>query len=203
MLALHLPEGFRDRRAGDAVIQRAAGDAVAQLDEIRHIHCHIADLHLFFRFRTGRCADVHEQLRHGSVLRAVLFGFKIRYAARAVLKAHLARHGDDRVHAAHVRYAQEAVLVDVHNDEADLIHVRAEHDLLAGSSLLHGDQVAERVVVYFIRKRLHIAADHVADRLLPAGGAVCRQNAFEHILIKHNHNTSSNFLVFRKESASL
>ena len=90
MHVLHRAEGFHHRRAGDAVVKRARGNAAAHFNKVRYIHRNIADLHLCLGLFARRCADVHKQLRHGCILCAMLFGFKIGHAVRAVFKLNLA-----------------------------------------------------------------------------------------------------------------
>ena len=82
----------------------------------------------------------------------------------------------------------EALVVDVGDQEADLVHVRGEHDLLGlllragaglGARLLHRDDRAQRVDRDAVEQALDLALDQFGDAVLAAGHARGQAQFFE------------------------
>ena len=87
------------------------------------------------------------------------------------------------------RNAQKSGFVDVHDDQADLVHVGRKHHAPAALPLAVHDQVAERVTPDGVGMGSGIALNAGSDGVLTAGGAVAEQQILEH-LFKHFHSTS-------------
>ena len=77
--------------------------------------------------------------------------------------------------------AQEAVLLDVGDDDAHAVHVSSQHDLFA-RPLLVDDQVAQGVLGDVIGVRLRCLADGGADGALVPGHAVGTGQGFQSFL---------------------
>src|SRR5690606_33959773 len=120
-----------------------------------------ADAHVLFGLLlTGR-SDVDEQLVEVDVFGP--FDFLDAHGADdAVVKHDLLAQQRRGAHAAHGGEAQEAVVVDVGDDDADFVHVGGDHDAAGRRSALSaatGDDVSLRVPCYFVRQRLHQVVD--------------------------------------------
>jgi len=72
-------------------------------------------------------------------------------------------HQGVRADAADAGKAHEAVRVDMRGDQADLVHVRRQHDAPAVFAFFAfaDEQVAERVRTDFIGQRFHFEADDI------------------------------------------
>ena len=106
-------------------------------------------------------------------------GLKANHARNSLVAHQHAAAGDHtRINAAHAIKAQQAFLRRKADDEADLVHVRAEHHMLfilvrAGAV---GVQVAHHIAVHLRafaagEQALGLGADRLAGLMLITGGA--------------------------------
>jgi len=162
-----LPERLDQHGAAGPIVHRLGDQPIPSLfararetGDVSHAHRHILR-------RGGPYVEEH-LLPLGNVVGAQPL-FRADDSHRAVGKAHPPAQQRLWLHAPHAPHPQESLLVDVGDDEANLVHVRRQHDALAvrrGSASTpasppHGDEVAERI-------RAHLA-NHVANRLLDEG----------------------------------
>ena len=87
-----------------------------------------------------------------------------------VRNAHPLRDERLRVEASQGLQAQEAVVVDVTHDEADLVEVTGEHHLARALTrpVANGDDVAETVGLHPVDVRRHLTAVDVSDSVFEA-----------------------------------
>ena len=78
-----------------------------------------------------------------------------------------------RVKPAQRLQADKALVVDELHDEADLVHVGGDHQLLrlGGAAALEADQVAHRVAVDPVDQRPHFGADDLPQAVFLSGDA--------------------------------
>ena len=152
----------------------------------------VADPHGGFGLRPALCADVDRELRDRDRLFALLPLQKVDrlradHAGHGAVHAHGAAGKHRRADAADGLEFQKAVFGDVRDDEAHLVHVRAEHQLFDGAlfALLEGDDVAQRRDLHAVRQRLDLLQDQRADRVLLAGDADRRAELFQQFNIFH------------------
>ncbi len=163
--------GLDEDRAADAVVHSFGHDPLAHVGEGAHETHDLAQSIRGFGL-AGR-ADIDVELGEIGVLAELGSLFGSNDANGAVGELHPPagqRHGID---AANPLRAQEPLFVDVADDEADLVHVRGQHHLLALTGpLFQGDQVAHRVDADLVGQRFHFRADDLADLFLAARRAI-------------------------------
>src|SRR5690606_19451832 len=170
--------------AARPVVERLAGDDLAEVVELLPQRDHVADADLGLDV-VGAEAEVDEEVRELRDLRALLLRADVDGLAGRVHHAdqlltrqrgvHRDLAGEEvaRVEAAELLQAEEALVVDELHEEADLVHVggqhRARRAVLLGA--LHGVQVAHRVRLQLVDDALQLGLDDLADALLTAGYA--------------------------------
>ena len=176
----------------DAVIQGTAGDAAAQEagnTAIQGAEVTDLDLSLGLLLVLGTDVDV-------ALIGAQLGGSGIdlghQDALEAACEGDLRERGGDPVDTADGVDADEAAVLDVGYQEADLVHVGAEHDLLllglGGGAVLDGDEVAHGVVVALIRDGGNDGQKLIRNGLLAAGNGARggeSLNEVEHVFFLH------------------
>ena len=172
------PRGLQEDVHARPVVQRGAGDALAQLAEVAVEGHDVADAE-----RLGGLLGVEPGEHVGVVQRPVLGGL-LGGRVRGVDSHHpvvvaLAGVDGDRVSAERVRvptaerlHGAEAVVVDVAHDQPDLVHVRGDEHLVVGvrAPLDGGDDVPHRVRPHGVDGGEFVAHD-VAHAVLVADGA--------------------------------
>src|SRR3954471_14716996 len=93
-----------------------------------------------------------------------------------------------RIPAANRVGVDEAVLVDVRNDEANLVSVAGAHDSQRRFCIANGDHVAVQVGADLVGKIGSVLPDDFLDRLLVAARAGRFQNVLEKLLGGWFHN---------------
>jgi hypothetical protein len=169
-------EGLEHDEDADAIVHRLAQVVAADLLQ-RAVHRHVvADAHGLLDL-LGRHAEVHvELLGLGSLLVPVLL--EVRRLARGLQGAaqrRAARGRDDDALGDHVRWVvpaqglepDEALIVDVPDQEADLVHVRGDHNAPIIPPPLRADDAAQRVGADLVRQRTQLLAGDLALPVLP------------------------------------
>ncbi len=168
-----------DHPHGDAVVHGLAGGDVAPLHEGLVEGHRGADFDLLGHF-LRRQAEVHEQVVEGGQLLLLLVVHDVDRLgadqADQLLRLAHDHHalGDEglRVEAAGGIQAEEAVVVDEADQEADLVHVTGQHDLLLAlfeRPALDGDEVPHRVHLDLVHDGLEFTAADVPDLSLETG----------------------------------
>ena len=174
----------------DAVVHARAGDdVVAERVEAQLERDRIADRHEFPRFvRAGR-SDVNPQVfdlghRFPLLLRQEVNGLAGDDADDGPLgRPDMQRLPDEHLHvpAADGRHADETLVIDVLDHQADLVAVPGQHDPRTAVRVDGGDHVAVPVGVDGGGERLDEIADDVLNGPLVAGGAGRMQQGFEEL----------------------
>ena len=190
-----LEHGLRLNVAGDAVVHRRGGQAVfMKLRDARSGHRHFADGRDGERFLAALCAHVDIQVAHFQ--RALDALVRADHAYRAVFKHDVLGNHVRRADAADVAHADIAVLVRIHDHEADVVHMGGEHDALARAvALLHRDEAAHRVGFHAVHVTLKRLFNHLAHAALAAGRTVGGEDGFKQI---HIHKDSSYYSPFHR-----
>ena len=92
------------------------------------------------------------------------------------------RHHIARIVPAQGHQPQQALVVDMRNHEADLVHVRGDHQLFcfaAATGLFDRDQIAQRIYPQLVGQRRQLAAHDLAQASLAAGNARALAQFFE------------------------
>ena len=174
---LQLLGDLDENGATDAVIQRTACDSTTQQTGNTAVQsAEITDLDLLLGFLLILSADVHVATVLIEIVTCVALGNE--NTLEAATKGHVGKGGGDPVDTANGKDADETAILNVIDQETDLVHVGAEHDLLAiplgSGAVLNGDQVAHGVVIALIGQRGNDGQNLIRDRLLPtrngAGG---------------------------------
>ena len=186
-LFAQLQQRLRLDVAADAVVHRRRGKPVlAQPGHARLHHAHVADGHHLKRLLAALRADIDVKI--GDLRRALDLLVREHHAAHAVFKHDVAAHHRLGVDAADAAHAQIAVLVRVRHRQADMIHVRGEHDAPARAvAVPDRDQVAHHVGADFVHMAVKRFADNLRHAALVAGRAVGGQNLFQKL---HVHGCS-------------
>ncbi len=139
--------------AGDAVVERLGDELVADLLERGIEGHHVADLDPLARGLAEAEVDI-EGVEFGHLL-AFLGGRDVDRLAAGVEHAlevaavgrdeHAAGEEGAGVEAAHRLEVEPALLGDVADEEADLVHMAEEHDLRAAGAVTPAEQRAHRV----------------------------------------------------------
>lgn len=170
-------QGLDEEKDGGAVVERLNVDAIAELDEGAVAGDAIADGDDFIEVFFGE-AGVDEVVFDLSD--AVAFVGLHDVDGLAAHDAHdvLFPVDDDAlrgesfgIEATEGVEAHEALVIDVSDDEADLVHVRGGHDFfLGGFSFFEGDDIAHVIDGNFIGEVLDFCEDQFANFLFEAGG---------------------------------
>ena len=163
--------GLDEDRAANAVVHGFGHDPLAHVGKGTHkthgLAQSIRSLSL-----AGR-ADIDIELGEIGVFAELGALFGSDDANAAIGELHPPASQRHRVNAADPLRAQESLFVDIADDEADLVHVRGQHHLLAlASSLFQGDQVAQCIDANLVGERLYFSADDLADLFLAARRAI-------------------------------
>ena len=181
-------------RAAHAVVNGLGlNESVTELGGRGVEHAVVAERHQLFGRRLGGRADVDIEVlgfRHGAALGGSREMHRLD-ADNALSFAEADRTADDhaRVYAADKAEFQVAVVGDFLDDDADLIHVCAEHDrtLERLCALSEHHDVADGVCADFVRKGFCLFEHELAHGVLAAGRT--RQGA--QLLHQFNHALTS------------
>ena len=90
--------------------------------------------------------------------------------------------------------AQEALVINMGDDEADFIHVRGDHHPFAGFTFFEGDDIAHRIYAHLIYEGRNLPQHQFAHALFEARGTRSFADCFKQLDI--NHRLFSPFVVF-------
>ena len=118
-------------------------------------HSELADVHLLFGLFLAGGTDINEELIDSKCL-PLSFFLLVDDTDCSAGEADPVAHQGGHAHSADRRKAQEALVIDVRDDDADLVCVGSEHYLLAVlGTVFHGNQVAEDVCALLISIVFH------------------------------------------------
>ena len=153
---------------------------LAHLEGARRVNGHVAHLHHGASLIGIGGADIDKQVLDGRGA-VVLRRLAAQHALHAVFKHNAAELALLHADAAHVGYAQEALFFDGGDHQADMVHMRGQHDALGVviAAVLFNDQVAQGIRAHAV----HVPAQHLFDDgryiVLAAGGAPGTQQGFQ------------------------
>ncbi len=169
-------DSLDEQEATATVVDALYVEAIAHLDEVADAGDGVADGNILLHFFLGH-AEVDHVVGNGGHFGALLGSHDVdglnTHAAGQILGA-VHRHalgGEGLgVEPTEGEDANEAVVVDMANDEADFIHVGGAHDFfVAALALNHGDNIAHVVDGDGICQRGHLFDDEITDAVLKTG----------------------------------
>lgn len=177
LVLLEMPECFQHNEDADAIIERLAQDSRTEARKVTRESHHITQLDArshFVRWQAKINIEIFERRglpfltrqemnRLGCELQSTEQRLTLTRPDRDTL-----RNEDAGIEATDGLEAEEALIVDVADQEADLVHMRGEHDPPISTATADADEVSHGVATEFINKWLEDRVNDRRDALLVA-----------------------------------